>query len=180
MGLKYIAFLAATILLLMAQSDTAFAQSKKKDKGKNKDKTTTSTKAETNNPNHEKIEKLLFDGILAKTKDNFTGAIDAYKECLKIDPTNDVAMYELARLYYEGNNSDQALAFAKDAANLAPDNKWYQYLYAEVLALGGKFNDVPVLTLYRINGEVEKGWEGKPLWIPNIKLPLGKNFWRVI
>ena len=141
LGLKYIAFLAATILLLMAQSDTAFAQSKKKDKGKNKDKTTTSTKAETNNPNHEKIEKLLFDGILAKTKDNFTGAIDAYKECLKIDPTNDVAMYELARLYYEGNNSDQALAFAKDAANLAPDNKWYQYLYAEILALGGKFND---------------------------------------
>lgn len=37
--------------------------------------------------------------------------------------------------------------------------------------LGSKFDDEIVLTLYRINGEVAKGWNGKPLWIPNIKFP---------
>lgn len=68
LGLKYIAFLAATILLLMAQSDTAFAQSKKKDKGKNKDKTTTSTKAETNNPNHEKLKNYCLTASWPKLK----------------------------------------------------------------------------------------------------------------
>ena len=37
--------------------------------------------------------------------------------------------------------------------------------------LGNKFADEIVLTLYRVNGEVAKGWNGKPLWIPNIKFP---------
>ena len=37
--------------------------------------------------------------------------------------------------------------------------------------LGKKFTDKPVLTLYRIKGQQEKGWNGRPLWIPNIKFP---------
>jgi hypothetical protein len=45
--------------------------------------------------------------------------------------------------------------------------------------LGDLIKNYPVLTLYRIKGEVEKGWEGLPLWIPNIKLPVGKSFWKV-
>lgn len=44
--------------------------------------------------------------------------------------------------------------------------------------LGDTVKDYPVLTLYRINGEQQKGWSGAPLWIPNIKLPEGKNFYR--
>ena len=46
-------------------------------------------------------------------------------------------------------------------------------------SLGDSIKDYPVLTLYRIKGEKEKGWEGSPLWIPNIKLPSEKNFYRV-
>jgi hypothetical protein len=45
-------------------------------------------------------------------------------------------------------------------------------------ALGDSVKDYPVLTLYRVEGEIDKGWEGSPLWIPNIKLPEGKNFYR--
>ena len=37
-------------------------------------------------------------------------------------------------------------------------------------------NDV-VLTLYRVNGSLDKGWSGSPLWIPNIKLPEGFCFY---
>jgi hypothetical protein len=44
--------------------------------------------------------------------------------------------------------------------------------------LGDGITKIPVLTLYRINGEKDKGWDGKPLWIPNIKLPTDKNFYR--
>ena len=46
-------------------------------------------------------------------------------------------------------------------------------------ALGDSVKERPVLTLYRVEGEKEKGWDGEPLWIPNIKLPEGKNFYRV-
>lgn len=45
--------------------------------------------------------------------------------------------------------------------------------------LGDSVKKYPVLTLYRVTGDIEKGWDGKPLWIPNIKLPEGKSFWKV-
>lgn len=37
--------------------------------------------------------------------------------------------------------------------------------------LGDSFPDDLVLTLYKITGNVQKGWNGKQIWIPNIKLP---------
>ncbi|WP_276689882.1 MULTISPECIES: Z1 domain-containing protein [Acidaminococcus] len=35
--------------------------------------------------------------------------------------------------------------------------------------LGDDFNDVVVLTMYKVTGN--KGWDGQQIWIPNIKLP---------
>lgn len=45
--------------------------------------------------------------------------------------------------------------------------------------LGDKFCEDVVLTLYRVNGSIDKGWEGQPLWIPNIKFPIGCCFYNV-
>lgn len=45
-------------------------------------------------------------------------------------------------------------------------------------ALGESFRIYPVFTLYRLKGEIEKGWDGNPIWVPNIKLPEGKNFFK--
>lgn len=44
-------------------------------------------------------------------------------------------------------------------------------------ALGGKFPNELVLTMYKVTGE--KGWDGKQLWIPNIKLPEGLYYYGV-
>lgn len=38
-------------------------------------------------------------------------------------------------------------------------------------ALGKTITDFPVLTMYKITGNHEKGWDGRKIWIPNIKLP---------
>lgn len=46
-------------------------------------------------------------------------------------------------------------------------------------ALGKKYQDVSVITLYRLNGKIENGWDGHPFWVPNIKLPFGKVFHRI-
>lgn len=43
-------------------------------------------------------------------------------------------------------------------------------------ALGKLYDDKVVLTMYRLRGEVEKGWGGKPLWVPNIKFAQGFCF----
>lgn len=45
-------------------------------------------------------------------------------------------------------------------------------------ATGDSIKTVPVLTMYRILGEKDKKWSGSPLWIPNIKLPEGKTFYK--
>jgi Z1 domain len=43
-------------------------------------------------------------------------------------------------------------------------------------ASSDSFTDQLVVIFYRLNGEVEKGWKGLPLWVPNIKLPEGTNY----
>ncbi len=39
-----------------------------------------------------------------------------------------------------------------------------------------QLRDSTCLVLYKITGETEKGWHGKPFWLPNIKLPRDSNF----
>lgn len=36
-----------------------------------------------------------------------------------------------------------------------------------------------VLTMYQVDGKKEQGWDGNPLWIPNIKLPKSKDFYYI-
>jgi len=38
-------------------------------------------------------------------------------------------------------------------------------------ALGNSIADFPVLTMYKVTGSSLKGWNGRKVWIPNIKLP---------
>ena len=37
--------------------------------------------------------------------------------------------------------------------------------------LGDEYTEEVVLTVYKITGNISKGWDGEELWIPNIKLP---------
>ena len=49
---------------------------------------------------------------------------------------------------------------AKGTGALLSPNDW---------SLGGRFTDQVVLTMYKVTGS--KGWNGRELWVPNIKLP---------
>lgn len=40
--------------------------------------------------------------------------------------------------------------------------------------LGDSFLEITVLTMYKVTGR--KGWDGKQIWIPNIKLPSDKVY----
>lgn len=44
-------------------------------------------------------------------------------------------------------------------------------------ALDDQYKEEVVLTLYRVIGQKEKGWDGNPLWIPNIKFPSDSCFY---
>lgn len=43
--------------------------------------------------------------------------------------------------------------------------------------LGSVIEDKSVITLYRNVGDPDKGWDGTPFWMPNLKLPKGKVFY---
>ena len=57
---------------------------------------------------------------------------------------------------------------AKGTGALLSPNDW---------DLGKQFTDKVVVTMYKVTGT--KGWGGKELWIPNIKLPDGRLFYNV-
>lgn len=46
--------------------------------------------------------------------------------------------------------------------------------------LSDSFPDDVVLTLYRVSGDIAKGWNGSPLWIPNIKFPSNTCYYDTI
>lgn len=55
----------------------------------------------------------------------------------------------------------------KTGTMLSPDDR----------KLGMSIEDRSVITLYRNIGDPDKGWDGSPFWMPNLKLPKGKVFY---
>lgn len=55
----------------------------------------------------------------------------------------------------------------KTGTMLSPDDR----------KLGTAIEDRSVITLYRNIGDPDKGWDGAPFWMPNLKLPKGKVFY---
>ncbi len=42
--------------------------------------------------------------------------------------------------------------------------------------LAASIGDRTVLVMYRLNGLIDDGWDGHPVWVPNIKYPDGRSF----
>lgn len=72
---------------------------------------------------------------------NYKNAADLFFQCLKIDPTNDASMYELADIYDITGNTKDALFLSKKAVKLQPKNKWYQLQLAGLYQKTGSFKE---------------------------------------
>ena len=106
---------------------------------KSKKQTTTSTKAPEANgkgiseENQTKFTFYFIEGCKERMKGNIEPAENAFKECLKIDPTSAAVKYELGNIYRFNGLYDNALRFGKECANADQKNEWYQLLYIECL-----------------------------------------------
>ncbi|MGB0930205.1 MAG: tetratricopeptide repeat protein [Chitinophagales bacterium] len=139
MKTKFINPLVFCLLVVCAFCITvqpAFAQSKKK-----KDKKTKTASTKMDEGQEMKAQQLFFEGMTAKLKDDMKSAKAAFTEVLKLDPKNDAAIYELAKIYFDAQDKERSLEYAKQAAELDASNKWYQFLYAETLALNRNFEN---------------------------------------
>lgn len=131
--------LTALLITLLA-IHPLFAQ--KKGKGK---KASKKTQTDSSPRDNLRMQALFFDGITAKMKEDYETAVTIFKQVLEINAKHDAAMYELAKMYFDERDKEQSMAYAKGAVAIDPDNKWYQFLYAEVLAQNNQFEEAAVV-----------------------------------
>ncbi|MCK9612422.1 MAG: tetratricopeptide repeat protein [Bacteroidales bacterium] len=74
---------------------------------------------------------LFLDGLKEKYLNNFDKALGLFAQCIKQNPNNDAAMYEMASLLFNDGKYDDALVLIKNAAKKKPDNVWYSLLVAQ-------------------------------------------------
>jgi tetratricopeptide (TPR) repeat protein len=75
----------------------------------------------------------FIDGCKEKILENYDKAITSFLKCIKTDPSNASAMYELAGIYYVQKKYTDAMPLVEKAVKLEPSNDWYQLLYANML-----------------------------------------------
>lgn len=79
-----------------------------------------------------KITELFFDASKQKMLGNYEEAAALYHDCIKIDPKNAAAYYELASLLTANQKLEESLPFALRALELDPNNQWYALFAAEI------------------------------------------------
>jgi len=91
-------------------------------------------KKETNLTKKEQLENtnLLIEAKKEQGLGNTEKAKTLFAICIKKDKKNATAMYELASLLIEEKNYEDAIVLAEKAAEISPENKWYQFQKAEI------------------------------------------------
>ena len=123
------------------------------------------------------LEPFAGEGVHDISIDNAIAILQTFKS----DPGNDWSMPAYINAL-EGIKSHKELSNAvklivRRDRNISKGTG--TLLSSDDRGLGKKYQDVTVITLYRLNGKVEQKWDGHPFWVPNIKLPLGKVFHRI-
>lgn len=79
----------------------------------------------------------FFDAIREKNLGQFDAAISDFRKSIELDPSNDAAWYEIARINVSNGNLVDAKTNAQKALQLSPDNLFYTSLNADIhLQLG--------------------------------------------
>ena len=92
------------------------------------------------------IKDLFFEGLHEKIVMNYFEAALNFEKVLEVDPANDAAMYELANIKFDQNNTSEAEGLIRNAVTVNPDNEWYWVLLADIYKKTNKIAQlVPVL-----------------------------------
>ena len=88
---------------------------------------------------------VFIDGCKEKILGNYDKAVIHFLSCIKTDPDNAAALYELAGIYYVQKKDNDAIAFIKKAVKIEPENVWYWQLYAELLVTKKEYKDATAI-----------------------------------
>ena len=77
-------------------------------------------------PDKRKNANYFSDGLQSKYREDTDGAIRNFEQALRFGPNDHASMYELSEQYYNAGRIEEAFNMIQKAAQLDPENKWYQ------------------------------------------------------
>ena len=96
-------------------------------------------------PEDDPRKRVTTEKFIEATKMEILGdyqqALNLYKEVIKIDPANDAAYYNMAKILYTSKQYVDAASYAQQAAKLDPENVWYLDLYGTLLGGLGNYKE---------------------------------------
>ena len=101
-------------------------------------------------PDKKKNATYFSNGLQSKYREDTEGAIRNFEQALRYMPNDAASMFELSEQYYTVGRLDDAFRMIEKAAELDPENKWYQMrlgvFYRELGQLGDFINLYEPLT----------------------------------
>lgn len=80
-------------------------------------------------------------GLECKYKEDVSGAIKNFEEALRFKPNDAASMFELSEQYVKAGKMEEGFEMIKQAAQLDPENKWYQMRLAMFYRTLEQFDD---------------------------------------
>ena len=77
-------------------------------------------------PDKRKNATYFSDGLQSKYREDTEGAIRNFEQALRYLPNDAASMFELSEQYYNAGRIEDAFNMIQRAAEIDPDNKWYQ------------------------------------------------------
>jgi tetratricopeptide (TPR) repeat protein len=133
---------AAFIFIFIICASSLLAQKNKQ----NKDSAVIVVGKVLSNRDSLQVKNLFFEGLHEKIVMNYVEAALDFEKLLEVDPANDAAMYELANIKFDQNNTSEAERLIQNAVTVNPNNEWYWVLLADIYKKTNKIAQlVPVL-----------------------------------
>ena len=123
--MRYIIFSFAVIFVVLSSCKSIQSNVTKQN-------VTNITKVNLSDEDQRKFDYFFFEAIREKMKGNIQKSLMYYNECLKLDPTSAVTMYEMANIYYNVKEFVRAQGLLERAVSLNHNNVWYKLLLAEL------------------------------------------------
>ena len=77
-------------------------------------------------PDKKKNATYFSNGLQSKYRDDTEGAIRNFEQALRYMPDDAASMFELSEQYVNAGRTEEAFKMIQKAAQLDPENKWYQ------------------------------------------------------
>ncbi|HMQ75090.1 MAG TPA: tetratricopeptide repeat protein [Flavobacteriales bacterium] len=87
-----------------------------------------------------RVMRLFMDATQARLNGQPGKATALFEQCIKLDPGNHAAMFELAKLMHMQQRPAEALTWAKKAQAADPENIWYRFLLADLYGQYGQLD----------------------------------------